>query len=167
MHRTYYTGESSENEAKPYAALEDGSIVPIAPPLHGENVLMGPAGGFRSSVNDLLTLYKAFMGAALHEIIHPDTGLPDQSKSTIRGINQLWKGHQSLPFHSLREHSYGFGWARADLWHWNMKFFLNLQIQVSVSCCKIPQMYNLLQIAWLLLQRLWCSGLVPNWGLVF
>ncbi|KAJ5509022.1 beta-lactamase/transpeptidase-like protein [Penicillium freii] len=115
LYRTYYTGESRENEAKPYAALEDRSIVPIAPPLHGDNVLMGPAGGVRSSVNDLLTLYKAFMGAAHHEIIHPDTGSPDQLKSTIRGINQLWKGHQSLPFHSLREHSYGFGWARAQL----------------------------------------------------
>jgi CubicO group peptidase (beta-lactamase class C family) len=115
LYRTYYTGESRENEAKPYAALEDGSIVPIAPPLHGENVLMGPAGGVRSPVNDLLTLYKAFMGAALHEIIHPDTGSPDQPKSTIRGINQLWKGHQALPFHSIREHSYGFGWARAQL----------------------------------------------------
>jgi CubicO group peptidase (beta-lactamase class C family) len=114
LYRTYYTGERRENEAKPYAALEDGSIVPIAPPLHGENVLMGPAGGVRSSVNDSLTLYKTFMGAALHEIIHPDTGSPDQPKSTIRGINQLWKGHQSLPFHSLREHSYGFGWARAQ-----------------------------------------------------
>ncbi|KAJ5456862.1 beta-lactamase/transpeptidase-like protein [Penicillium desertorum] len=84
LYRTYYTGERRENEAKPYAALEDGSIVPIAPPLHGENVLMGPAGGVRSSVNDLLTLYKTFMGAALHEIIHPDTGSPDQPKSTIR-----------------------------------------------------------------------------------
>ena len=97
LYRTYYTEESRENEAKPYAALEAGSLVPIAPPLHGENVLMGPAGGVRSSVNDLLTLYKAFMGAALHEIIHPDTGSPDQPKSTIRGIDQLWKGHQSLP----------------------------------------------------------------------
>ncbi|OQD71061.1 hypothetical protein PENPOL_c001G09690 [Penicillium polonicum] len=115
LYRTYYTGESRENEAKPYAALEDRSIVPIAPPLHGDNVLMGPAGDVGSSVNDLLTLYKAFIGAAHHEIIHPDTGSPDQPKSTIRGINQLWKGHQSLPFHSLREHSYGFGWARAQL----------------------------------------------------
>ena len=113
LYRTYYTGESCENEPKPYATLEDGSLVPIAPPMHGENVLMEPAGGVRSSVNDLLTLYKAFKGAALHEIIHPDTGSPDQPKSTIRGINQLWKGHQLLPFHSLRENSYGFGWARA------------------------------------------------------
>ncbi|CAG8430148.1 unnamed protein product [Penicillium salamii] len=115
LNRTYYTGESRENEAKPYAALEDGSIIPIAPPLHGENILMGPVGGVRSSVNDLLTLYKAFMDAAFHEILHPDMGSPDQPKSTIRGIDQLWKGHQSLPFQSLGEHSYGFGWARAQL----------------------------------------------------
>ena len=115
LYRTYYTGESRENEAKPYAALEDGSFVPIATPLQGENVLMGPAGGVRSSVNDLLALYKAFMTAAYHEIIHPDTSSSDQPNSTIRGIHQLWKGHQPLPFHSLREHSYGFGWARAQL----------------------------------------------------
>ncbi|KAF4759638.1 hypothetical protein HAV15_007507 [Penicillium sp. str.  len=48
LNRTYYTGASRENEANPYAALEDGSIVPIAPPLYGENVLMGPAGGFEA-----------------------------------------------------------------------------------------------------------------------
>ncbi|KAK9849602.1 hypothetical protein MYU51_014219 [Penicillium brevicompactum] len=55
------------------------------------------------------------MTAAFHEIIHPDSSSSDQLNSTIRGIYQLWKGHQSLPFYSLREHSYGFGWARAQL----------------------------------------------------
>lgn len=89
LYRTYYAGESHENEAKPYAALEDGSIVPIAPPLYEENALMGSTGDVRSSVNCLLTLYKAFMGAALYEIIHPVTDSPNQPKSTIRGINQL------------------------------------------------------------------------------
>ncbi|KAJ5352430.1 beta-lactamase/transpeptidase-like protein [Penicillium brevicompactum] len=86
LFRTYHTDESRENEARPYAALEDGSLVPIAPPLHGENVLMGPAGGVRSSVNDLLALYKAFMTAAYHEIIHPDTSSSDQPNSIIRAL---------------------------------------------------------------------------------
>ncbi|KAH7001076.1 beta-lactamase/transpeptidase-like protein [Ilyonectria destructans] len=59
MTRTYYTGECRENEAKPYAALENASVVQIAPALKGKDVLMGPAGGIRSSVNDLLRLYSA------------------------------------------------------------------------------------------------------------
>ncbi|KAJ6021625.1 beta-lactamase/transpeptidase-like protein [Penicillium herquei] len=118
LSRTYYTGETRDNEARPYVALEDGSLVPIAMPLSGENVIMGPAGGVRSSVNDLLTLYQAFMSAARSEMMSIDrTGSSEESNPprVIQGIDQLWKGHQPLPFKSLREHSYGFGWARAQL----------------------------------------------------
>ncbi|KAJ5736578.1 beta-lactamase/transpeptidase-like protein [Penicillium malachiteum] len=118
MSRTYYTGETRDNEARPYAALEDGSLVPTALPLFGEDVVMGPAGGVRSSVNDLLTLYQAFMSAARSEMMLIDgTGSHGQLNppQVIQGIDKLWKGHQHLPFKSLREHSYGLGWARAQL----------------------------------------------------
>ncbi|KAJ5665662.1 beta-lactamase/transpeptidase-like protein [Penicillium maclennaniae] len=107
MRHTYYTGETREHEAKPYAALENRSMVSVPPPLYGKDVLMGPAGGIRSSVNDLLILYKAFMSA--------ERGLANLTKPVIRDIQQLWRGHQNIPFPSLREHSYGFGWARAQL----------------------------------------------------
>ncbi|KAJ5722879.1 beta-lactamase/transpeptidase-like protein [Penicillium malachiteum] len=116
LSRTYYTGETRDNEARPYAALEDGSLVPIAFPLLGEDVLMGPACGVRSSVNDLLTLYKAFMSAARSEMMFIDqTGSSDQLNPIIQGMYQLWKRHQPIPFKSLREHSYELEWARAQL----------------------------------------------------
>lgn len=107
MHSTYYTGETRGHEAKPYAALENGSMVSVPLPLYGKDVLMGPAGGVRSSVNDLLILYKAFMEA--------ERGSTDAQKPVIRNIQELWRGNQNIPFPSLREHSYAFGWARAQL----------------------------------------------------
>jgi CubicO group peptidase (beta-lactamase class C family) len=116
MNRTYYTGVRRENEAKPYAALEDASVVGIAPALAGEDVLMGPAGGIRSSVNDLLALYKAFMDAAHHEMTYAkEKEPPPKPKHVLRRVRQLWQGQIPLPSRSLREHSYAFGWARAQL----------------------------------------------------
>lgn len=38
-----------------------------------------------------------------------------QPNFPIRDIYQPWRGHQYSPFQSLGEHSYGFGWARAQL----------------------------------------------------
>ncbi|CAG8364546.1 unnamed protein product [Penicillium salamii] len=107
MRHTYYTGETRGHEAKPYAALENGSMISVPPPLYGKDVLMGSAGGIRSSVNDLLILYQAFMSAE-RESANPQ-------KPVIRDIQQLWRGHQNIPHPSIREHSYGFGWARAQL----------------------------------------------------
>lgn len=107
MRQTYYTGETRAHEAKPYAALENGSMVPVPLPLYGKDVLMGPAGGIRSSVNDLLILYKAFLEA--------EHGSTDLQKPVIRNIQQLWRGHQNMVFPSLKEHSYAFGWIRAQL----------------------------------------------------
>ncbi|XXH02094.1 hypothetical protein Hte_008460 [Hypoxylon texense] len=116
MTGTCYTGESRHTEAKPYAALEDASVVPIAPALVGDNVLMGPAGGVRSSVNDLLILYKAFMKAAHDDLaMYTDTEAPSRPQSPIRSVRQLWHGKVPLPSSSPREHSYAFSWARAQL----------------------------------------------------
>ncbi|KAH6623413.1 hypothetical protein F5144DRAFT_623378 [Chaetomium tenue] len=36
-----------------------------------------------------------------------------QTRRPLHNVLQLWKGHIPLPSSSLREHSYGFGWARA------------------------------------------------------
>ncbi|KAH6991327.1 beta-lactamase/transpeptidase-like protein [Ilyonectria sp. MPI-CAGE-AT-0026] len=111
MTRTYYTGECRENEAKPYAALENASVVQIAPPLKGKDVLMGSAGGIRSSVNDLLRLYSAFISCARDEMTFSDStdGQP------LKGVLDLWQGHILLPSRSLRERSYAYGWARTQL----------------------------------------------------
>jgi CubicO group peptidase (beta-lactamase class C family) len=115
--RTCYTDEERNNEAKPYMALEDGSVVRIRPALMGEGVLMGPAGGIRSSVNDLLSLYKAFIDAARQDMTigsrQPTSTL--RTSNPIKNARGLMTGYISLPSRSLREQSYAFGWARAQL----------------------------------------------------
>ncbi|OQV00973.1 hypothetical protein CLAIMM_06401 [Cladophialophora immunda] len=116
MTRTYYTGEIRDNEAKPYAALENASVVQLAPALRGKKVLMGPAGGIRSSVGDLLSLYRAFIQAARDELTFAFQ--EDQStkpEHPLKAVRDLWQGRLPLPSRSLREHSYAFGWARAQL----------------------------------------------------
>ncbi|KAH8734316.1 beta-lactamase/transpeptidase-like protein [Ilyonectria robusta] len=116
MTRTYYTGECRENEAKPYAALENASVVQIAPPLKGKDVLMGAAGGIRSSVNDLLSLYSAFISRARDEMTFSDSEAGQKiDHQPLEGVLDLWQGHTLLPSRSLRERSYAYGWARTQL----------------------------------------------------
>jgi CubicO group peptidase (beta-lactamase class C family) len=115
MTRTFYSDVShddgNDNIAKPYASLEDGSLFEIPPPLQGENVLMGAAGGIRSSVKDLLGLYKAFIEAANSNFGcgHSSTANP------LKQLTGLWNGMIGMPFPSLRENTYALGWVRAQL----------------------------------------------------
>jgi CubicO group peptidase (beta-lactamase class C family) len=77
---------------------------------------MGSAGGIRSSVGDLLTLYEAFIEAAHDEMAF--LFAEDQSarpKHPLKGVRHLWQGQIPLSSRSLREHSYAFDWARAQL----------------------------------------------------
>lgn len=116
MNRTYYTSTNSSNEARPYAAFRNKSLAAIPTAIAGEDVLMGPAGGIRSSINDLLTLYKSFIAAAREDMTLSSPSHPSEtSKSAIRGILELWQPKIRLPSRSLREHTYAFGWARAQL----------------------------------------------------
>ncbi|KAJ4132482.1 hypothetical protein NW754_015299 [Fusarium falciforme] len=70
MKRAYFTDrtEQMENEAKPYAALSDATPVRISPALQGDHVLMGPAGGARSCVSDLLIFSNALLDAVAEEL---------------------------------------------------------------------------------------------------
>ncbi|KAF2807649.1 beta-lactamase/transpeptidase-like protein [Mytilinidion resinicola] len=79
MSRTYYTSDTMENEASPYAALTNTSVVRIPPAIKGKD---NPSG---------------------------------RSENPIKNILKLWRGQMPLPSRSLREHSYAFGWARAQL----------------------------------------------------
>lgn len=119
MKRTYYTEAAGqlENEAKPYAALADASPVRISPALAGENVLMGPAGGIRSCVSDLLIIYNALMDAAAEDM-EVNTAPKPARKNRPLALSQLpamWTGWNVLPMPLVREHSAGYGWLRAQL----------------------------------------------------
>ncbi|KAF5667725.1 beta-lactamase transpeptidase [Fusarium denticulatum] len=118
MKRTYYTdAEDMENEAKPYAALKNASVVQIPPALKGKNVLMGPAGGVRSCVDDLLNFYDALMGSAAEQLEIRETAVTShqRQKPSLPGLAAMWTGWNILPMPLVREHSYGYGWLRAQL----------------------------------------------------
>lgn len=145
MKDTYYTAAPSEsheqNTAKPYSTLLNGTHVEIPPPLHGQDVAMGAAGGIRSSVHDLLKMYKAFLEAANHS----DYRDPEQAERTTDRINPLKQldslfrskvailrapvpqpSKQAYPAvtqssghldRAYFEHNYALGWGRVDLPH--------------------------------------------------
>jgi CubicO group peptidase (beta-lactamase class C family) len=114
LNRTFYTDAPADidNFAKAYAPLDNGEPVEIPPAVWGKNAIIGPAGGIRSSVKDMLAVYKAFMEAANFEI--ENQGKPDP-KNPFKQMHQLWRGMVGMPFSSLREYSYASGWVRAQL----------------------------------------------------
>ncbi|KAF4982983.1 hypothetical protein FZEAL_1503 [Fusarium zealandicum] len=118
MGRTYYTDAGQlDNEAKPYAALKNASTVQIPPALKGDDILMGPAGGVRSSVSDLLVFYSALMDAAAEHMelsTTPKSSHKDQAIS-LPQLPATWTGWNPLPMPLIREHSYGYGWLRSQL----------------------------------------------------
>lgn len=119
LERTYYTDAAGEleNEAKPYYALADASPVRIPPALAGDSVLIGPAGGVRSCVSDLLILYNALMEAAAEEMevnTVPQPALRGRPLA-LSQLSPMWTGWNIMPMPLIREHSYGYGWLRAQL----------------------------------------------------
>ncbi|KAL8741689.1 MAG: hypothetical protein Q9190_005729 [Brigantiaea leucoxantha] len=114
MSRTAYTNSliDDENTAKPYATLKDASAFKLPPPLSGENVMMGPAGGIRSSVHDMLILYRAFLDAGNSQI---GQSKPKISRNPLKQLRHLWQGMVSFPLSTVRENSYASGWVRLQL----------------------------------------------------
>lgn len=112
MKRTYFTDrtEQMENEAKPYAALSGATPIRISPALQGDHVLMGLAGGVRSSVPDLLIFYNALLDAAVEHVelgTERDFTPKDQPVSFFE-LPAMWTGWNVLPLPLVREHSYGY-----------------------------------------------------------
>jgi CubicO group peptidase (beta-lactamase class C family) len=114
MTRTFYTTLPShfDNVAQGYTALQNASVFPVPPPIYGDDVLMGPAGGVRSSVHDLLILYSAFIDAANSEI---ENRTPIPPLNPLRQLSHIFQGMVSVPLATLREVSYASGWLRVQL----------------------------------------------------
>ncbi|RYP42730.1 hypothetical protein DL768_010278 [Monosporascus sp. mg162] len=113
LNRTFYAEEPlDDNTAKSYAALSDGSFYELPPWGYGKDLLIGPGGAIRSSVSDLLVLYKSFMDAANSQVSQT-TALDTQNP--FKQMPQLFEGKISVPNKSLREFSYASGWIRTEL----------------------------------------------------
>lgn len=110
LNRTFYAGDPlDENTAKSYVALEDGSSYEVPTWGTGKDTFIGSAGAVRSSVGDLLVLYKAFMEAANSQVAQ---SIPD---NPFKQAPQLLRSKIGLPSSSLCEYGYASGWYRAQL----------------------------------------------------
>ncbi|KAI1121869.1 putative D-aminoacylase [Nemania abortiva] len=114
MTQTFYTTLPTgvKNVARGYTALQNASVFPVPPPIYGDNVLMGPAGGVRSSVHDLLVLYRALIDAANSQIENRD---PVNTRNPFRQLSHILRAMISLPLSTMREASYASGWLRVQL----------------------------------------------------
>ncbi|KAI1145889.1 putative D-aminoacylase [Nemania diffusa] len=114
MNQTFYTSPptSYRNIAKAYTTLQNTSVLSLPAPIYGEGVLMGPAGGIRSSVHDLLILYSAFIDAANSQIEKHRATIPD---NPLKQLGHLWQGLIAVPLSTVREASYASGWLRVQL----------------------------------------------------
>ena len=114
LSQTFYTDIPLDdaNLALPYIALANATPYQIPQPIHGKDVLIGPAGGIRSTVGDLLMFYKALIDAARAEVELTTTV---GSRGPLRGLKHLWRGMISVWTSTLREYSYAAGWFRAEL----------------------------------------------------
>ncbi|EHK16215.1 uncharacterized protein TRIVIDRAFT_196045 [Trichoderma virens Gv29-8] len=113
LNRTFYAEEPfDDNTAKSYTVLDDGSFYQIPTWGHGKDLLIGAGGAIRSSISDLLVLYKALMDAANSQVTQSSTS---GTGHVFKQMPQLLQGKIGLPSKSLRECSYASGWIRAQL----------------------------------------------------
>ena len=88
-----------DNFAKPYAALDDGSMYPLEPPAIQDGEIMVAAQGVQSCVNDLLKFSSSLMKARKGEV------------SPLKNTAKQFCGH-IFRADSLLDKSYGLGFMR-------------------------------------------------------
>ncbi|KAK0732312.1 beta-lactamase/transpeptidase-like protein [Lasiosphaeris hirsuta] len=121
MSRTFDTRVPSivANIAKPYAALQNRSAYELDMPLVRQDGLFSAAGGVRTSVSDLLIFYRALLDASTSQLPKHGTQHGRHTEripnNPLKQLAAIWNAMISLPFSSLREHSYALGWTRAQL----------------------------------------------------
>ncbi|KPM34298.1 hypothetical protein AK830_g12275 [Neonectria ditissima] len=113
LNRTFYAEDPFDNNtAKSYAVLANRSYYEIPPWGHGEDLFIGAAGAIRSSVNDLLVVYKAIMDAANADVaVETEIG----SHNPFKQQKELLEGKIGVGSKTLREYTYASGWIRAQL----------------------------------------------------
>lgn len=104
--------QDNSNIACAYSVLQDRSPYPIPLLQISENTMMAASGSIRSSIADLLRFYAAFLHAAKDQFSNARTTTPG---SPLAQISQILQPHVSMSITSLREQTYGLGWARAEL----------------------------------------------------
>ena len=100
------------NVGRCYCVLEDRSLCRVPGPRVGTGSLLEGAAGIKSTVNDLLHLYRGFLEAVKDQIQQDSTSTEG---SPFKQCPTLVKGHSFLDGASLGENAYGLGWIRCQL----------------------------------------------------
>ena len=101
-----------DNIGKCYCVLENRELCPVPPPKVTKGKALEGAAGVKSTVNDLLRLYKNFMQACNTQIQLESTST---KYSPFKQCATLIKAHNLMEGATLRENAYGLGWVRCQL----------------------------------------------------
>ncbi|KAK0646949.1 beta-lactamase/transpeptidase-like protein [Cercophora newfieldiana] len=93
-----------ERLAQPYAALSDGTSHHLQHRQVFEGTFFEASGGLFSTVNDLITWATATLDA-----------IDGEESGVLKEIPNIISNHAAIMNPSIRERSYGFGWARTQL----------------------------------------------------
>lgn len=100
------------NAGRCYCVLENRSLCRVPGPRVGTGSLLEGAAGVKSTVNDLLHLYRGFFEAVNDQT---QRGSASTKGSPFKQCTALIRGHSFLDGASLRENAYGLGWIRCQL----------------------------------------------------
>lgn len=109
--RTFTADPNTDNVAKSYVPLTDGTIIPQTPSIADGTVMSGGS-GIRSCVSDLLVLYKALLNASKDQFLNNTTstsGLPFCQTTTILSPQV------PMPGPNILENTYAMGWVRTQI----------------------------------------------------
>ena len=113
MHRTSTSWHTEDdNVAKSYGVLDDLTSVQITRPQLGKGTLMEAAGGVKSTIFDLIRIYKAWLRSINLQFRRSAC---DDPQSVLMECCTLISNDALLPGTSLREQGYAAGWARSQL----------------------------------------------------
>lgn len=99
------------NVGRCYCVLQDHSLCRVPGPRVGTGSLLEGAAGIKSTVNDLLRLYQAFLEAVNDQVQRVSTSTEG---SPFKQCSTLIRGHSFLDDAPLRESAYGLGWIRCQ-----------------------------------------------------
>ncbi|VUC29535.1 unnamed protein product [Clonostachys rosea] len=108
LHRTTLAHPKDEHYAKCYMALSDATTWEVPPTAYTSEKARAGAGACKSTVNDLLAFYGAWMEAAEDQNRSGNTSSPD---SPFHRIRDLWAPHATIN----NESKYGLGWVLTQL----------------------------------------------------
>ncbi|TAQ89090.1 hypothetical protein B7494_g2565 [Chlorociboria aeruginascens] len=114
LERTGFDSEfgNHENVALAYATLDDASPVLIEGPKLSAQTILGAGGGVRSSIKDMLEIYRVLLLSGSDQLRTGKSSTPD---SPFQNVQKQFASHINLSGAKYSETGYGFGLARVQL----------------------------------------------------